>query len=149
MKYCVLNSLSKRFVNPNHFSNTEFIQSLCNIYQSLPANNFRVAQRNYSDLSSDLNIPVLRLLTKDNCTLCEDAKNKLFSAPGSYSERLVLKEVNILKEGNEELFDLYRYEIPVFFLGKKFISKNKIDLKKLEKELQHIELNHSSFDQNE
>ena len=89
-------------------------------------------KRKWSDLSNDGNKPVLRLLTKANCTLCEDSKHKIFSAPGLYEKRLVLKEVNILKQGNEELFDLYRYEIPVFFLGKIFISKNKIDLDKLE-----------------
>ena len=83
--------------------------------------------------------PVLRLLTKENCMLCEEAKHKLFSARGNYDERLVLKEVDIRAEGNEDLFGLYRYEIPVFFLGKKFISKNFIDLVKLEEELKKIE----------
>ena len=85
--------------------------------------------------------PVLRLLTKENCSLCEEAVQILFSAPNSYNERLILKEIDILEEGNEELFDLYRYEIPVFFLEKKFISKNKIDLSKLEQELQKLEDN--------
>ena len=84
---------------------------------------------------------MLRLLTKENCSLCEEAVQILFSAPNSYNERLILKEIDILEEGNEELFDLYRYEIPVFFLEKKFISKNKIDLSKLEQELQKLEDN--------
>ena len=79
--------------------------------------------------------PVLRLLTKQNCSLCEEAKHVLLSAPNNYCDRLVLTEVDILQEGNEELFDLYRFEIPVFFLGPKFISKNYIDLEKLEQEL--------------
>ena len=86
---------------------------------------------------------MLRLLTKEDCGLCEEAVHILFSAPNSYNQRLILKEVDILEEGNEELFDLYRYEIPVFFLEKKFISKNKIDLCKLEQELQKLENNKS------
>ena len=74
--------------------------------------------------------PKLRLLTKRNCTLCEDAKQELWSIPG-IKERLDLVEVNILAEGNEDLFDLYRYEIPVFFLDRKFVSKNRLDQEKL------------------
>ena len=94
-----------------------------------------------SGYQGSLKKPVLRLLTKENCSLCEEAVQILFSAPNSYNERLILKEIDILEEGNEELFDLYRYEIPVFFLEKKFISKNKIDLSKLEQELQKLEDN--------
>merc|ERR1712020_204912 len=94
-----------------------------------------------SGYEGPLKKPVLRLLTKENCSLCEEAVQILFSAPNSYNKRLILKEIDILEEGNEELFDLYRYEIPVFFLEKKFISKNKIDLPKLEQELQKLEDN--------
>ena len=96
-----------------------------------------------SGYEGPLKKPVLRLLTKEDCSLCEEAVQILFSAPNSYNQRLILKEVDILEEGNEELFDLYRYEIPVFFLEKKFISKNKIDLCKLEQELQKLENNKS------
>ena len=93
--------------------------------------------------------PVLRLLTKENCMLCEEAKHILFSAPERYNERLVLQEVDIRAEGNEDLFDLYRYEIPVFFLGRIFISKNHIDLDKLKKELIKIELGNHGTKQDE
>jgi len=44
-----------------------------------------------------------------------------------------------LKEGNEDFFDLYRYEIPVFFLGTKFVSKNRLDDEKLLKLLKEKE----------
>ena len=74
--------------------------------------------------------PVLRLLTKKHCTLCEEAKEVLWAIPG-IRQRLDLVEVDILKEGNEDFFGLYRYEIPVFFLGKKFVSKNRLDTEKL------------------
>ena len=149
MKQYVLVVIQKRFTNYNLLSSTKSIQNLRTFCQTVLVNNFTVPQRKWSDLSNSVNKPVLRLLTKANCTLCEDSKHKIFSAPGSYQERLVLKEVNILKEGNEELFDLYRYEIPVFFLGKTFISKNRIDLDKLEQELQKIEIKASPSDQNE
>jgi len=36
--------------------------------------------------------------------------------------------IDIEEEGNEEWFNKFRYEIPVFFLDKKFLCKNRIDL---------------------
>ena len=74
--------------------------------------------------------PKLRLLTKKNCQLCDEAEMQLWSIPG-IRDRLELVHVDILKEGNEDYFDLYRYEIPVFFLDKKFVSKNRLDTEKL------------------
>ena len=38
--------------------------------------------------------------------------------------------MDIEEEGQEDWWQLYRYEIPVFFLDKKFLCKNKIDLDK-------------------
>ena len=39
-----------------------------------------------------------------------------------------LETVDIEEDGNEEWFNKFRYEIPVFFLDKKFLCKNRIDL---------------------
>ena len=44
-------------------------------------------------------------------------------------------EVDITLPENEKWFELYRYEIPVFYLDEKFLCKNKIDLEKLEEAL--------------
>ena len=122
-------------------------------FQSKSISRLSNFHRNLSNSSeennSNTNKPLLRLLTKENCMLCEEAKHVLFSAPGKYEERLILKEVDIRAEGNEELFDLYRYEIPVFFLERKFVSKNFIDLEKLEKELVKIEVDKDGTKQNE
>ena len=122
-------------------------------FQSKSISRLSNFHRNLSDSSeennSNTNKPLLRLLTKENCMLCEEAKHVLFSAPGKYEERLILKEVDIRAEGNEELFDLYRYEIPVFFLERKFVSKNFIDLEKLEKELVKLEVDKDGKKQNE
>ena len=143
MNICALASVLKRFPNSTFVG---FIgpkeRSLVNIV-NLVKNVLIVPRKRYSEEvytnQTDLNKPVLRLLTKDNCSLCEESKSTLFSDPGGYNKRLVLEEVDILKEGNEELFDLYRYEIPVFFLGRKFISKNKLDLEKLDQALKKLE----------
>ena len=124
-----------------------------NSYQSKSISrlsNFHTSFSNSSEEdTSNTKKPLLRLLTKENCMLCEEAKDVLFSAPGKYYERLILKEVDIRAEGNEDLFDLYRYEIPVFFLERKFVSKNFIDLEKLEKELVKIEVDKDGTKQNE
>ena len=39
-----------------------------------------------------------------------------------------METIDIEEEGNEEWFNKFRYEIPVFFLDKKFLCKNRIDL---------------------
>ena len=109
-----------------------------NIVTSILCKTLNVSINNYSDIKQNIeNKPILRLLTKDNCSLCEEAKQTL-SVSGRFDGQFVLQEVDILQEGNEELFDLYRYEIPVFFLEKKFISKNRIDIDKLQQELEKL-----------
>ena len=39
-----------------------------------------------------------------------------------------METIDIEEEGNEEWFNKFRYEIPVFFFNKKFLCKNRIDL---------------------
>ena len=85
--------------------------------------------------SGKLRLPILTLYTKDPCPLCEEAKEKL--AP--LSHRFLLREVDITDDGNEDLYDKYKYEIPVFFLERKFLCKNKIEVEKLEKRLGELE----------
>ena len=41
---------------------------------------------------------------------------------------MTLETIDIEEDGNEEWFNKFRYEIPVFFLDKKFLCKNRIDL---------------------
>ena len=41
---------------------------------------------------------------------------------------MILETIDIEEDGNEEWFNKFRYEIPVFFLDKKFLCKNRIDL---------------------
>ena len=142
MSAVIISKLSKRFPNCAicSFALQGGLTSYTSILTSLVIRVFTVPIKNYSDTNQNIGSkPILRLLTKDNCSLCEDAKQILLSSPGRFDKRLVLKEIDILKEGNEELFDLYRYEIPVFFLGRTFISKNRINLEKLEQELGKLE----------
>jgi hypothetical protein len=78
--------------------------------------------------SSLRKLPTLTLFTKDPCPLCDVAKESL----RPLESRFNLELVDITAEGNEKWFELYRYEIPVFYFEKDFLSKNRVDLKKLE-----------------
>ena len=136
MSAVIISKVSKRFSNCTIYQ--KGLMSYTNIVTSILCKTLDVSISNYSDVKQNIgNKPILRLVTKDNCSLCEEAK-RVLSVSGRFDEQFVLQEVDILQEGNEELFDLYRYEIPVFFLGKKFISKNRIDLDKLQQELEKL-----------
>jgi glutaredoxin len=84
-------------------------------------------------------LPTLTLYTKDPCSLCDEAKEQLKCSSTAIGQRVKLVEVDITDDGNEAMYDLYKYEIPVFFLGKKFLCKNRIDLEKLELKLKDME----------
>jgi glutaredoxin len=53
--------------------------------------------------------PHVTLYTKPGCHLCEEAKREMLSA--RISAEYTFEEVNI--EEDEELYERYRYEIPV------------------------------------
>ena len=80
-------------------------------------------------------LPVLTLYTKDPCPLCEEAKE----AVAHLNHRFELREVDITDDGNEDLYDKFKFEIPVFFLEKKFLCKNRIEVEKLELRLRELE----------
>ena len=57
-------------------------------------------------------VPVV-LYTKEGCGLCDKMKQEMRSA--GVEELYTLEEVDIEKDA--EMFDKYRYEIPVLFIG--------------------------------
>ena len=74
----------------------------------------------------------LKLLTKEECQLCDEALIQIEeNLSKDMLERLHIVKVDITEEGNESLFDRWRYEIPVFYLENKFLCKNRIDIVKL------------------
>ncbi|XP_077988584.1 glutaredoxin-like protein C5orf63 homolog [Glandiceps talaboti] len=80
-------------------------------------------------------LPILTLYTKDICPLCDDAKKVL----EKYSNRFSLEEVYITRQGNEEWYRRYRYDIPVFHFNGTFLMKHRVDEKLLEDTLQIYE----------
>ena len=74
----------------------------------------------------------LKLLTKEECQLCDEALIQIEeNLSKDMLERLQIVKVDITEDGNESLFDRWRYEIPVFYLENKFLCKNRIDIVKL------------------
>ncbi|XP_072037921.1 glutaredoxin-like protein C5orf63 homolog isoform X2 [Amphiura filiformis] len=80
-------------------------------------------------------LPSLALFTKEDCSLCDDAKDIL----RKYDGRFVLDEVYIDKPENKKAFALYRYDIPVFHFNGQYLMKHRVDEELLEGRLQEEE----------
>lgn len=66
---------------------------------------------------------IVTLYTKPGCHLCEDAKAAI--APLLKEFDAALQEVNI--EEDPEAFELYRYDIPVLFIGDHKAAKHRVN----------------------
>lgn len=72
------------------------------------------------------------MLTKRECQLCSDARRTVEDKlPSELLAKLEFEDVDITDDGNEALYDRWRYEIPVFYLNGKYLCKNRIDIDKL------------------
>lgn len=84
--------------------------------------------------------PKLTLYTKDNCSLCDTLVEELHS----FNHRYDFEKIDITK--NDDLFGLYRYEIPVLHLNGKFLCKHKLNVELLDGKLKEIEnKNHDKY----
>ena len=69
------------------------------------------------------------MLTKEDCQLCDEALGQIHEqVPKSLLKEMTIQKIDITLEGNEDLYDRWRYEIPVFYLGDKYLCKNRIDI---------------------
>ncbi|KAH3839148.1 glutaredoxin-like protein C5orf63 homolog [Dreissena polymorpha] len=92
--------------------------SSCAVYR--PVNTTQV--RGMSTTGSEL--PRVYLFTKDNCQLCEEAKEALEPIRHLFT----LEEVDITLPENKVWWDLYKYDIPVFYMYDEFVCKHRADL---------------------
>ncbi|KAB0356877.1 hypothetical protein FD754_001033 [Muntiacus muntjak] len=99
----------------------------------LAKHSFQLLLRNLS--SSKTALPVLTLFTKDPCPLCDEAKEVL----GPYKNRFILQEVDITLPENSAWYDRYKFDIPVFHLNGQFLMMHRVNISKLEKQLQKLE----------
>ena len=68
----------------------------------------------------------LTLYTKQNCSLCDQAKEAIEEL---YPNRFHIDEVDITK--SRELFRKFKFDIPVFYHENKFLMQHRIDKEKL------------------
>nr|KAF6439929.1 hypothetical protein HJG63_001896 [Rousettus aegyptiacus] len=80
-------------------------------------------------------LPVLTLFTKDPCPLCDEAKEIL----EPYKNRFILQEVDITLPENSAWYERYKFDIPVFHLNGQFLMMHRVNISKLEKQLQKLE----------
>ncbi|XP_061071832.1 glutaredoxin-like protein C5orf63 homolog [Conger conger] len=85
--------------------------------------------------SSQKQLPILTLFTKDPCPLCDEAKEIL----EPYKQRFVLQQVDITRPENSAWYDRYKYDIPVFHLNGQFLMMHRVNVAVLEKSLARIE----------
>lgn len=77
--------------------------------------------------------PILTLFTKDPCPLCDELKLEL----EPYLDQVHLEQVFLTPESY--WYKLYRYEIPVLFLGGRYVCRNKFNVRLFERMLKSIE----------
>ncbi|XP_066889490.1 glutaredoxin-like protein C5orf63 homolog isoform X5 [Kogia breviceps] len=99
----------------------------------LAKHSFQLLLRNLS--APETALPVLTLFTKDPCPLCDEAKEVL----EPYKNRFILQEVDITLPENSAWYDRYKFDIPVFHLNGQFLMMHRVDISKLEKQLQKLE----------
>lgn len=75
--------------------------------------------------SVDADAPVVKLFTKDGCTLCDKAKDVLKEIQEEYPHSL--EQVDITDAGHEEWFSKYKYDIPVLHVNNQYWIKHRID----------------------
>jgi glutaredoxin len=71
----------------------------------------------------------IKILSKADCHLCDEAKQTIERA----TNRLPIEIEVIDIEKDAELFNQYRYDIPVIFLDERKIFKHRVDEQKLKK----------------
>ncbi len=78
-------------------------------------------------LSSNRSPIKLTLYTKNNCPLCDTAKEFIEE---NFPNRFLIEEVDITKD--KQLFRKFKLDIPVFFHGSNFLMQHKADKSALE-----------------
>ena len=76
----------------------------------------------------------IKFYTKPKCSLCDEVSTFLTQLKKTYP--LSVEEINILDD--PDVYERYKYEIPVLVLQDKFQLQGRIDRKMLEKKLEEI-----------
>ncbi|CAG5093969.1 Similar to acat1-a: Acetyl-CoA acetyltransferase A [Cotesia congregata] len=87
------------------------------------------------EISPSPSLPRLQLFTKNPCPLCDVLKAEL---EAQFHGCYVLEQVDISSPGNEGLFELYRYQIPVLFFEGHYLCKHRLDVELLRKRFDYF-----------
>ncbi|KAA3600101.1 MAG: glutaredoxin family protein [Calditrichaeota bacterium] len=68
------------------------------------------------------------IYSKEDCSLCEVAKAEILKFKGKYNFQI--NEIDITKDS--EIFEKFKYEIPVIFVNGKKLFKYKVEPERLE-----------------
>ncbi|XP_029658193.1 glutaredoxin-like protein C5orf63 homolog [Octopus sinensis] len=79
--------------------------------------------------------PTLTMFTKEECSLCAEAKEALIP----FMDKVIFNEVDITDAKNKEFFYKYRFDIPVFHLNGKYLMKHRINKELLDTALSREE----------
>ncbi|XP_056130888.1 glutaredoxin-like protein C5orf63 homolog [Lampris incognitus] len=96
-----------------------------------PKNSSHLLQR----LFSQKPLPTLTLFTKEQCPLCDSAKEVL----EPYKHRYIFQQVDITLSENKVWYNRYRYDIPVFHFNGRFLMKHGVNTALLEQQLSEAE----------
>ena len=75
--------------------------------------------------SDDPQSPVVKLFTKEGCTLCDKVKDVLILVQSDLPH--TLEQVDIMDPEHEEWFGKYKYDIPVLHINNQYWIKHRID----------------------
>jgi glutaredoxin len=77
--------------------------------------------------------PVVRLFTKEGCTLCDKVKDVLMDIRDDHPHSL--EQVDITDPEHKDWFSKYKYDIPVLHIGEQYWMKHRIDVEEAKEDL--------------
>ena len=78
----------------------------------------------YQDSTDATNAPMVQLYTKEGCTLCDKVSDVLKSLREECPHSL--EAIDITDEGKEDIYDKYKWDIPVLHIEGKYWTKHKL-----------------------
>jgi len=84
---------------------------------------FKSSRMFFSSVKKSPDLIKLVLYTKEDCSLCDDAKATIEEC---YPDQFSIEEVDITKN-NRDLFRKFKFDIPVFYHNETFLMKHRVD----------------------
>lgn len=79
---------------------------------------------------------VVKLFTKDECTLCDKVKDVLVNLRTEFPH--TLEQVDITDPEHENYWNKYKYDIPVLFVNNQYWTKHRLDVNEARQGLDEV-----------